>query len=246
MEGDGNGSANNFTFVLTGKGSAVDCILNPALYLNGEYEMCMLSLQTYNSIPNVTNKNNVLTYSVTPVIGNIGMWNEIVIPEGTYDIMDLQEYIDEQLRVKEGETHEFVLTPNSNTMKVLLKSSVSIDFGAKNSIGSLLGFHKQKIARNISVYSDEVVDINGISAIDIMCNIVDGSYINGESSHVLYHFYPNVPPGFKIIEVPEEKIYMPVNTNVLSDIIIRAVDQTGKAIDLRDEEMTIYLRIRRR
>lgn len=235
----------NLTVVLTGKGSEVGCILNPPIYLNGDYEMCMVSLQTYNSIPNVTLANNVFRYySMLPNKPN--GWKVIKVPEGTYDIHDLEKYIDEKLKEEEDDVNYFNLSANSNTMKVFMKASVDVDFGVENSIGSMFGFHKKIIGGNIPVYSDEIVDINKVSAIDIMCNIVDGSYINGELSHVLYHFYPNVPPGFKIIEVPEEKIYMSVNTNMLTDIVIRAVDQTGRLINLRGEELTLYLRIRRR
>lgn len=245
MDRSSGSGVDSLALVLSGQGSEVSCVLNPPIYLNGAYEMCMLSLQTYNSIPNVTNKNNVFKYySMVPEKPNA--WVEMIIPEGTYDIHDLEKYIHGKLQEEENDKNFFVLSANSNTMKVSMKASVDVDFTVENSIGSLFGFHKKIIGGHISVSSDEIVDINKISAIDIMCNVVDGSYINGELAHVLYHFYPNVPPGFKIIEVPEEKIYMPVNTSVLSNINIRAVDQNGQLINLRGEELTLYLRLRGR
>lgn len=245
MDQNTSGSGSNIALVISGQGSEVGCVLNPPIYLHGEYEMCMISLQTYNTVPNITSANNVLRYySTTPRKPNA--WIDMVIPVGTYDIVDLERYIDGKLKEQEDNFNYFTLTVNSNTMRVNLKASVSIDFRVPNSIGPTLGFHQQIIDGNVSKDGDELVNINKVSGIDIMCNVVDGSYINGALSHILYHFYPNVPPGFKIIEVPQEKIYMPVNTNVLSEVIIRAVDQTGQAIELRGEELTVYLMLRLR
>lgn len=239
MEWDGG--VDNLTIVLSGKGAQLECIFKTPIYLDGNYEMCMLSLQTYNSISNVTSHNNVFRY-----YDKSGKRKDILIPEGTYDVADLEKYIDEQVRLGTDDKNFFNLNANNNTLKATIKSSVDIDFTAENSIGSLLGFQKIKILKNISSTSDELVDINKMSGINIMCNIVGGSYINGDPSHVLYHFHPNVPPGFNIIEVPQENIYMPVNVNVLTNIIIRAAHQNGRLIDLRGEELEVYLRLRRK
>lgn len=238
-----NGVGDGLTFVLSGNNGELQCSFNPAIYLNGDYEMCMVSLQTYNSIPNVKDNNNIFRYSISTKAYD---WREIKIPEGTYDVEDLEGYINKQLKVLEGEDKVCFLEANNNTMKVSLKATVDVDFSNEKSIGRLLGFKRKIYPRNERYESGEVVDINNVSAIDLMCNIVDGSYINGEPSHILYHFYPDVPPGYKIIEVPEQKIYMPVNTNIITNIVIRAVDQLGRVIHLRGEELTVYSRIRRR
>lgn len=244
MQFEESESSGDLTFVITGKGSQVSSTYNPPLYLTDSYEMCMLSLHTYNSIPNVTESNNRLVYNVKPE-GEIPEWKIIYVPEGTYDIDDLSKFFDERILELEGENHGLYIFANSNTLKVHLKATMDIDFSAEKSIGPLLGLPSKIIFRSTIVHSERVVDINHISAIDIMCNVVDGSYVNEVPSHILYHFYPNVPPGFKIIETPQEKIYMPVNTNVLNNIIIRAVDQNGRLINLRGEDLTVYLRLRK-
>lgn len=241
MQVGANGNVDSLTFVLSGKSSELVCSFNPTIYLDGEYEMCMINLQSYNSIANVTSYNNVFRYK-----NGEEEWKEIIIPEGAYDVDDLQSYIEEELKKKEGDDIVFYLKGNTNTMRVTMETNVDVDFGAKYSIGTLCGFDKVVVYRGKRVASNRVVDINEVNAIDILCNIVDGSFINGSPSHILYHFYPNVPPGFKIIEVPEQKIYMPVNTNVLSSISIRLVDQDGRPVNFRGEEVTIYLRLRRR
>lgn len=245
MEIEGNDSSGDLTFVISGEGSQVSSVYNPPIEVYGSYEMCMISLHTYNSMPNVTNDNNRLVYNVKAE-GEIPEWKNIYVPEGTYDIDDLLKVFDEAILEAEGEKHGLYIVANNNTMRIRMKATMDVDFSVERSIGSLLGFPSKIIYRDTIVVSERVVDINKISAIDIMCNVVDGSYVNEVPSHILYHFYPSVPAGYKIIEAPQEKIYMPVNTNVLSNITIRAVDQKGRLINLRGEELTVYLRLRKR
>lgn len=233
------------TFVLSNNEAKLLSVFNPPIFLEGDYELCMVNFQAYNSIPNVTPANNVLWYNFAPQT-DTAKWQKIEIPEGTYDLDDLQTYIQTKLRTLEGERVEFLLRGNNNSMTVSLTSNVDIDFGTPNSIGPLLGFGDIVATRGVQTVSERLVDINKVNAIDIVCNIVDGSYVNGEPSHILYHFYPNVAPGYKIIEVPEQKIYMPVNTNVISRIIIELVDEKGTPVNFRGEEVTVYLRLRRR
>jgi hypothetical protein len=89
---------------------------------------------------------------------------------------------------------------NENTLKVSIKSSVGIDFTQPNSIGSLLVFLKRKLEKNITYFSDKLVDIFSVNVIDVQSNVSSGSYNNGELSHSLYSFSPKERAGFKIHE----------------------------------------------
>lgn len=238
-------SADNLTFVLSGNSSQLSCIFNPTIYLDGDYEICLVNLQAYNSIANVTSDNNVFRYNAMPKKKQ-ARWKEIKVPYGTYDIDDLHAYILDQLQKLEGKDVTFELNGNTNTMKVSVKSNIDIDFEQDNSIGSLFGFEHVVLIRDEIYYSEKILNINKVNAIDVVCSIVEGSFVNGIPSHILYHFYPNVAPGYKIIEVPQEKIYMPVNSSVLTSITIKLVDQGGRLVDFKGEEITLYLRLRRR
>ncbi|KAK9702533.1 hypothetical protein QE152_g29867 [Popillia japonica] len=133
------------------------------------------------------------------------MWIDVEIPIGTYDIDDLEQAIEKQIQQLGGDDVGIMLKANSNTMKLSMKATVDVDFNTEKSIGRLLGFGKRILTKNVKHESEETADINGVNSIELMCNIVDGSYINGEPTHILHHFSPNVPPGFKILEVPQEK-----------------------------------------
>ena len=64
---------------------------NPPIQLkkNRPYEIALVNLETYYSIPNINNKNNTFTYSA-----NEGAdWHDITIPTGSYDIDDINDVI---------------------------------------------------------------------------------------------------------------------------------------------------------
>ncbi len=49
-----------------------------------QYEIALVNLETYYSFPNIDNKNNIFRYS----IDNGANWNEIEIPEGSYEFLN--------------------------------------------------------------------------------------------------------------------------------------------------------------
>ena len=66
-----------------------------------------------------------------------------------------------------------------------------------------------------------------------------GSYVNGFNTSAIYSFYPNVSPGYKIVERPSPSlIYYPVSRTEISSIRCWLTDQNGDAVDLRGERVT--------
>ena len=221
------------TFTLSGRTSVLQAHYNPAIRLDGNYEIGLINFETYNAIPNVDANNNAL--QVDDFL--------IEIPVGSYEISDINRVINAKL----PKNAHFHLFANNNTLKSIIKCDKNVDFNVKNSIGSLLGFEGSKVLKAINSphISDHVVDILRVNTIQIECNIVHGSYSNNDSSHVVHHFFPNVAPGFKIIETPQNVIYMPLNTNTIDNITLKIVDQDGNLVNFRQEVVTIRLHLRR-
>jgi len=88
------------------------------------------------------------------------------------------------------------------------------------------------------------IDITKINNICVQCNIINGTYIISEIAHTLHQFALVVSPGYKITEVPQNVIYLPVNTKQTHSITLKIVDQDGNLINFRGERITISLHLK--
>jgi hypothetical protein len=161
----------------------------------------------------------------------------IEIPEGTYEILDLTREVQKQIP-------DFTLVADNNTMKATLVSGNVFDF-TKPSLGSVLLGFKGLSTPFIAFHSTNKININNINVIRVKCNIANGSYLNGNKSHTIHSFYPEAPPGYKIIEVPRNIIYFPVNKRTLDVVSITFADQNDRPIDFNGEETTITCHIKK-
>jgi hypothetical protein len=122
--------------------------------------------------------------------------------------------------------------------------SYKIDFGVDNSIGSVLGFDKVIISYGYNE-SSNIVNIMQVNSILVNIDIIMGSYVNGSQSPTLYSFYPNVSPGYKIVERPNPSlIYYPLSRHDISRMRVWLTDQNGTLVDLRGETVTMRIHVR--
>lgn len=133
---------------------------------------------------------------------------------------------------------------NKNTLKCEIFCSQPIDFSRKCSIGSLLGFSKRKLAANTFHESDVPANIIRVNAVRIECNIITGAYVNNQPVHTIHEFYPAVSPGFKIVEVPRNVIYLPVTVKSIHSLSLKIVDQDNRLVNFRGETITIRIHIK--
>lgn len=222
----------SFTLSITGTSSTLITNHSPALQLDGEYECGLLYLSTFNSIPNIDNRNNRFYY---------GNNEEIKIPEGSYELQDIDDFLKTHIQ---GCT--FNLTCNNNTLKTSILCSKNVYFDKTNSIGKLLGYGNETIQANILTESPFPVSILSTTIVRVECDIICGSFVNGKPSHIIHEFVPNVPPGYRVIETPRNVIYFPVMQNTLSSLKIRILDINDNLVNLRGEEIQIYLHLRRK
>lgn len=219
----------SFTITLTGNNSILCANFFPPIILNQNYECGLIDFETYNSIPNIDNTNNL--FHIDDKV--------IILPTGSYEIDDISKYIEEQLQFYNK--YSLILRPNNNTLQSEIKSSHTIYFNKKNSIGSLLGFSKRILEPNIKHISDLPIDINKITTIRLECNIITGSYLNDKPAHIIHEFCPSVPPGYKISEVPNSVIFLPVNVKAITQIYIKLIDEHNNLINFRGENISIRL-----
>lgn len=285
----------SITLTLTGASSQLQADYFPAIDLSaGNYVCGLIDFQTFNSIPNVDETNNLFYFGYENVFDKSRNENEIdqglidiapsnstknsvdaanfysveqpvnkttrkrravgasknmlplsciQIPTGSYEVESLARYLKKALSQKKVELE---LESNKNTLKCEIMCSQPIDFTKPNSIGSLLGFRNNEALKPNRIHISQLpADILKVNVIRVECNIITGSYLNNRPSHTIHQFSPRVPPGYKIVEVPQNVIYFPVTVKNIRTLNLSIIDQENNIINFRGETITIRLHIKK-
>ena len=238
----------SFQIIISNDKSNFNTRFNPKLELDREkvYEIALVNLETYYSFPNIDETNNVFVYS--PDNGN--SWVKIKIPEGSYEIDDINNTIQHEME-KRGhfdeinEDYYINIAPNTNTLKsvLILEKGYQVDFNHQNSLARVLGFTGAKYTEGFHE-SENVVDILRINSILVNIDIISGSYVNGTTKSTIYSFFPDVSPGYKIIESPVNLVYLPITLDTIDSLNETITDQDYHLRNLRNEKLTIRFHIR--
>lgn len=203
-------------------------------------EIALLNIDMYHSVPNIDESKNKFIYEYN------GESFEIIFPTGAYEIQAINEYIQERL-VKHDNEAIFSIEANEMTLKCVInvkKPNVKIYFNHNQSLNKLLGFKKDIIEGVGKHEGENIVDILSVNSILVNCDIVEGSYLDGLQKPILYSFFPDVPPGFKINEKPNTVVYLPITIPTINSIRIWLTDQDHKPLNLRGEKITIRLHLK--
>jgi len=203
------------------------------LETSSKYEVALIDLYTYNTIPNIENNiNDKFSYN----------GKQVKIPVGSYELDDIVDYIRNKLSLTSG---QLKIKANNNTLQCELYADREIDISMKDSVAPILGFQHMKLEANKWHISTKPVHIMRVNSIRVECNIAKGSYDNGSEGHILYEFYTTVPPVFKIIVSPKTVVYLPINTNRIDHIRVKLIDQNNELINFRGETITVRLHVRK-
>ena len=236
-----------FSFIVSGNASSILTRFNPPLQLreHKSYEMALVNLETYYSIPNIHAGNNSLRYS--PDEGT--RWFTITLSTGSYGIDEINDEIQRQLRLNKHKA-KIIIDANRATLRATLTQAKTyqVDFNVPNSIGSVLGFQPRLYTfdRDTNGYTEgeNIVNIISINSILVHSDVISGSYVNGAQQSVIYNFFPNVDPGMKILQKPRNLVYLPVTSKTVNRMQTYLTDQDGRPIDLRGEHLTIRFHLR--
>jgi len=106
----------HLTLTLTGTTNDFNTVHYPPIKLNEEvkYEAALLSIETYNSFPNITHNNNRFNYSVD----NGQTWKTITLNTGSYELGHINNEI-QRLMIINGDYNQqtYYYRSYNNTMK---------------------------------------------------------------------------------------------------------------------------------
>ena len=141
--------------------------------------------------------------------------------------------------------HAIKIIANTNTLKSVMEISNDfiVDLRVRKSIASVLGFRNQVYKEGLHE-SESVVNILSINSILVNADIIGGSYVNGKTQNTIYSFFPNVSPGYKIVENQRNLVYLPVILDKISKMETVVTDQNGKQLNLRGENLAIRYHLR--
>jgi len=229
-----------YTITLNGNSSELSCDFFPPIEVSKNAKICLLGFQTNNSIPNINSKCNQIGFINKNDMG-VTTPRIYSLPTGSYELSEIEAVIKHILT---DSKISFELKGNNNTLKCEMLCSESIDLSMPNNIGELLGFEKRTYDANVKHQSDKLVNITKTNCIYIESNLVMGSFNNGKQCHTIHEFYPNVPPGYKVIEIPTHLVFYSINCSSITHAEIILKNQDNELIDLRGEPVSIRLLIK--
>lgn len=194
---------------------------------NLNYELGLSWFSCYNTIFNITNENN--KYNIDD--------KQFKIVPGANEIKEINNMLNSDV---------LEIKPYLNTSKCLLiiKKDSILKFNDKSFFHTVLGFEVKDYIKGSHI-SKDIIQITNISTINIICDLIDGSYNNGVQSNILYSFPVNtVPFGYKLIERMYNPAYLPVTRKMIDNIRIKIEDENGNEINFNGEEISIYLHLR--
>ena len=126
---------------------------------------------------------------------------------------------------------------------MIINNNCKVDFRRYNSINSLLVFDSKLYTSGFNE-SENMVNILTINSILVYIDIISGSYVNGSTQPTIYSFFPDVSPGYKIIENPHNLLYFPITSDTIHSITIWLTDQNGNELNLRGENLSMRFHLR--
>ena len=121
-------------------------------------------------------------------------------------------------------TSKYLLIKNTLTSEMFLRNNNEVDFRQYNSIISLLEF-QSKLCKIGFHESEDMVTILTVNSILVNIDLISGSYVNGSTQLTIYSFFPNVSPGYNIIENPHNFLYLAITSDTIRSITVWPTDQ---------------------
>lgn len=226
-----------------------------------DWECALIRSDLWYSYYNISSikENNTFNYSPDNGVTT----HTITIPDGVYNIIDIQTYMEGEMftngdyttETDNSITYHIRFMPNFNTLRVDIEIDNPVGgpyilYLNTSSFYSLIGHTSTTYTGPGTFTGPNLADItDGVNSILIRCSIIESSYSNNIRAPNIYSFIPSVPPGSVITLDIQRPIYLriPPMTRDVREITMSLTDQDGNLLDFNGEEASylLHLRIRK-
>lgn len=198
-------------------------------------------------VPNIIEGEND-AFSLTYFDGVLSVVYNITIPEGLYDVAQLDNAINRELVNAGAPNNLITILGDNSTQKTIIQinpltpETVSIDFTIANSIRDILGFNSQVIPAQsglVSIFSDNPANFNTINYFLIHTDLVGrGLRIGDDYNNSIIRVPIDVPPGSQINFLPDNPIPIPapeLRGRVVNEAQFWLTDDSNRRVNTLDE-----------
>ena len=184
-----------------------------------------LVLDEYNS--------NFITYELEP---------------GIYSYRDIAEAVFYILQSDYPQSNSEILIRlddiTRKTKLVVRSGIIAIRFDEKSFFSTILGFTPGWDYKHYNqCLCQKVVNLSNTSKINLLCDAIDGSVVNGIRPPILYSFVLDKPAIYKVFCEPETIHYKKINKSVLNTITFYLEDENNEEVNFNGETLTFTLQM---
>ena len=196
---------------------------------NPNKNMTLANLSIYYTWKNVKSSYNNNKFKISAPT-----WNKTFdLPDGSYNISEIQEYIEYIIKKHEtvGETVPILIYANTINNRIVfkIKSGYKLEL-LSNETMKLLGSTKNIIDSDKN--SENVPRLENFEVVFVHCNLVNNSY--QQHSRVLFTFVPTKQYGKVISISPHSLVFLKTMNMEFSEIEVWFMDQDNNALEIED------------
>ena len=190
------------------------------------------------TIPNFEIEDGFIGKQLTPGVNELNKINnaiEQIITYSDYDLVDKSKFKKEFTVF----SIEFNIIPDTISMKSVLTTTNPIHFYSE--LHKLLGFTLTDYPSGTHT-SEKPVMISPSDKIQMKCDCVHGSIVNGIREQSLFSFNLSALSGYKVIKEPITILYKKINKTRLDAIQFFLEDSNHDRADFNGETLTFTIR----
>ena len=195
----------------------------------GQKTVALSNLSIYYTWKNIKSSYNNNRFEISAPT-----WSEeFKLPEGSYSILDIQDYFEYILK-KHSESVDnpsirIYVNRIENRITFKIKSGYYLELLTPETM-KLLGSTESKITKNKN--GKNVPNLEVVELVVVHCSLVNNDY--QQDSRILYTFVPNKTFGSLLEISPTNHVFLKTFNSEFQEINIWLTDQTSKPLEVED------------